>query len=224
MNIMIIGCNRTGTLLARFLQQAGHELAIIDASAARLSALAREGWFRGLSHCGRPIDIDTLAAGGIESCEAVFALTEQDTVNIMVAQIAQQQYHIKRVWACIEDPVLKDAYGRSFSIWTVCPGQLAADALYHSFLAVEGEQQLAFGNDMVHFYPTVPPKTLVGMSLVAAAMAMAGKGHTLLGVVRAGGEVVLAGVAEAVVQATDQLLLAETAPGPAQAQKGGEPV
>lgn len=200
MNILIIGCNRTGMGLARRLQAAGHEVAILDKEAERLDALARQGWFGGLTHCGVPIDADALVGAGIESSEAVFALTRDDTVNIMVAQIAQQQYHIQRVWARIMDPVLKEAYGRYFSIWTVCPSDLTADALYQSFVGRANQQSMAFGNDMVHFAQIAPPPQALGRTLAQLAMAELSTGDLdadgipgmVLGLVREGGELVLA--------------------------------
>lgn len=187
MNIMIIGCNRTGVGLARRLCAAGHELAVVDADSAALDALAREDWFDGLTCCGLPIDADTLTAGGMESCEAVFALTADDTVNIMVAQIAQQQYHIRQVWAQIVDSALKDAYGRFFSIWTVCPGDLTVDALYSSFLARNDDQLLAFGNDTLHFYRLPVPAAAVGQRLADFVP----DGGQVLGLVCESGELVL---------------------------------
>ncbi len=209
MNILIIGCSRTGVLLARRLQEAGHEVAVIDQDPARLKALSQEGWFEGPTCCGLPIDADTLTAGGIESSDAVFALTGDDTMNIMVAQIAQQQYHIRPVWAQIADPLLKDAYGRCFAIWTVCPGELTADALYQSFAARIGQQALVFGNNTVYFQQTEPPAGCVGGPLHAAAQALAG--ITVLGLVRESGEVALAGE-DPRLQPGDRLLTAAAAP------------
>lgn len=222
MNILIIGCNRTGMGLAHRLQVAGHEVALLDQDPARLEELARQGWFGGLSHCGVPIDADALVAAGIESSEAVFALTRDDTVNIMVAQIAQQQYHIDRVWARIMDPVLKEAYGRYFSIWTVCPSDLTADALYQSFVGRTARQSMAFGNNMVYFAQIPPPPQALGCTLAQLAMAELSNGDLdadgipgmVLGLVREGGELVLAAEQpQRQLTAGDMLVTVLKAPG-----------
>lgn len=200
MNILILGCTRAAVGLAQRLQAAGHELAVLDSDPAPLAALTRQPWFDGLTHCGLPVDADTLLASGIESSDAVFALTGDDTVNIMAAQIAQQQYHIRRVWARIDDPALKQAYGRYFSIWTVCPGDLTADALYQSFVGSTAQQSMAFGNDMVHFSQIEPPPQVLGRTLAQLATAELAAGDLdadgtpgmVLGLVCESGELVLA--------------------------------
>lgn len=203
MNILIIGCDRTGTLLASRLQQAGHDVALIDRDPAHISAFVQETGFSGLTHAGLPIDLDTLRAGGIESSDAVFALTDDDTVNIMVAQIARQKYRIRRVWALVRDPGLKEAYGRCFSIWTVCPGELAADSLFRS-LADEGPgAQFSFGGEAFRLEAVPLPHGAAGRALSALP---AGTG-TVAGLLRAGTVVLAAEARGETLRADDRLLL-----------------
>lgn len=45
--------------------------------------------FPGVAAVGIPIDIDDLRQAGIETCDAVAIATPDDSVNIMVAQIAK---------------------------------------------------------------------------------------------------------------------------------------
>lgn len=207
MNILIIGCNRTGSLLARRFQDDGHDVAVVDQDPLRLRAFAQEGGFHGLSFCGLPIDVDTLRAGGIENSDAVFALTDDDTVNIMVAQIAQEQYRIGHVWAKIMDPALKAAYGTCFSIWTVCPAELTADSLYHSFLGTGRGESIAFGNDSLYVEAVRIPRAFTGRTFGELLHSQNG---TVLGLLHADGETVLTAQASQEVLLPDDSLLLVT--------------
>ena len=45
--------------------------------------------FHGTALVGDPTDPDTLRRGGVENCDAVAAVTEEDSVNLMAAQLAK---------------------------------------------------------------------------------------------------------------------------------------
>lgn len=55
--------------------------------------------FSGYTISGVPIDQDVLKRAGIEGCDAILAMTEDDNVNIMVCQMAKEIFHTKTVLA-----------------------------------------------------------------------------------------------------------------------------
>ena len=92
MNILIIGCGRLGSRLASVLDAEGHYIAIIDNDKDRFDMLDDE--FTGLTVEGTPIDIDVMKSAGIEGCDYVVCVTEQDNTNIMAAQIAHEIFKL----------------------------------------------------------------------------------------------------------------------------------
>lgn len=130
MNILVVGCGQVGLHLVRQLEDAGHEVAVLDESAERLGQLDRleGGPFGGMALVGMPIDVDVLRQAGIEACDAVAAVSDDDRINIMAAQIAQSVFGIRQVVTRIADPRLEEIYAGQFGLETICPTRLTVDA------------------------------------------------------------------------------------------------
>ena len=91
MNILIVGCGRVGRRLVHVLERLGHDVSVLDEDAANLALLNElEPPFSGMAVAGVPIDGDVLRSAGIEACDAVAAVTKDDNINLMVAQIARE--------------------------------------------------------------------------------------------------------------------------------------
>lgn len=92
MNILIVGCGRVGRRLVHVLERLGHDVSVLDEDAANLALLNElEPPFSGMAVAGVPIDGDVLRSAGIEACDAVAAVTKDDNINLMVAQIIPYQ-------------------------------------------------------------------------------------------------------------------------------------
>ena len=111
MNILIIGCGRVGRRLVGVLERLGHDVSVVDAEAANLGLLREtEPPFSGMALAGVPIDGDVLRSAGIEDCDVVAAVTDDDNINLMAAQIAQKVFGVSHVIARVEDPSRKEVY------------------------------------------------------------------------------------------------------------------
>ena len=126
MNILIVGCGKTGTQLCSTLAQQGHDVAVVDQSPARFEGLGND--FVGYTVVGVPIDQDVLRRAGIESCDAIAAVTEDDNMNLMVCQLAREVFHVPRMLARIYDPMRGESF-RHFGLPTICPTSLSVDAI-----------------------------------------------------------------------------------------------
>ena len=82
MNILIIGCGRLGSRLAKKLDRLGHDIAVVDRQVEAFENLDES--FSGITFTGNPIDLEILRAAGIESCDAVAATKPEDNLNITV--------------------------------------------------------------------------------------------------------------------------------------------
>src|SRR5512147_2505288 len=99
MKIIILGCGRVGAELAQSMSHAGHEVTIVDVKAASFDRLGAS--FRGRTVVGVCFDRDVLIRTGIESAEALAAVTASDNANALTARIARDRFNVPRVVARI---------------------------------------------------------------------------------------------------------------------------
>jgi trk system potassium uptake protein TrkA len=112
MNILVVGCNRLGSALAHHLSNLGHQVTIIDQSASSFDILPAD--FHGRVIEGDVLTRDVLHRAEIETAEAVVAVTNSDTLNAVVAHIAESVYNISNVVVRNYDPrwqPFQDAFG-----------------------------------------------------------------------------------------------------------------
>ena len=110
MHVVIVGCGRVGSALARDLVDSGHSVAVIDRRPAAFERLGRR--FGGQTVTGIGFDRDQLIEAGIERSEAVAAVTSGDNSNVLVARVARETFGIERVVARIYDPRRAAIYQR----------------------------------------------------------------------------------------------------------------
>lgn len=121
MYIIVAGCGKIGANLVKRLSNDGHDVAVIDPSQENFAQL--ENGTNCLTVTGMPIDEDVLKSAGIERADALLAVTSDDNVNVMTAQIASQLYHVLHVVTRVYDPE-KDEVLRQMGLTTVCPTML----------------------------------------------------------------------------------------------------
>jgi trk system potassium uptake protein TrkA len=117
-HVVIVGCGRVGSSLARNLLDEGHTVAVIDRKSTAFERLGAD--FPGVALVGIGFDRDLLMKAGIERAEAVAAVTNGDNSNILVARVARETFGIERVVARIYDPRRAAIYQR-LGIMTVAP-------------------------------------------------------------------------------------------------------
>ncbi|SHH44585.1 potassium channel family protein [Clostridium grantii] len=108
MYILIIGCGRLGSSLAKDLVSQGHDISIIDKNATNLDRLG--SGFNGRRVKGIEIDQDLLLEAGIDKADVFLAMTPDDNINIMASQIAKNIFGVKRVIARVFEPSKEHIY------------------------------------------------------------------------------------------------------------------
>lgn len=126
MNIVILGCGRVGSTLARLMHRDGHAVTIIDLQSEAFRRLGTR--FRGDRIVGNGIDEDVMRRAGVEHADVFVAVTQGDNRNIMAAQIAKHVFSVPKVVARIYDPVRADRY-RQLGIITLCTTTIASGLL-----------------------------------------------------------------------------------------------
>jgi len=133
MFVLIVGCGRVGSTLARRMLEQGNTVSCLDEdpeSHARLEVGLENGWEEagGLFAVGTALEVDALEAAGVDRADVFIAATNGDNTNIVIAQIAQRRYEVKTVIARILDPLRAEWYATQ-GLRTICPTKVAVEML-----------------------------------------------------------------------------------------------
>ncbi|HZM42843.1 MAG TPA: TrkA family potassium uptake protein [Acidimicrobiales bacterium] len=131
MHVVIVGCGRVGSGLARIIEEQGHSVAVVDKDPKAFQRLD-EG-FAGTQIVGVGFDRDTLEEAGIREAGAIAAVTSGDNSNILTARVARETFGIERVVARIYDPRRAVIYER-LGIPTIATVQWTIDRTLRKLL------------------------------------------------------------------------------------------
>jgi trk system potassium uptake protein TrkA len=123
-HVVIMGCGRVGSALARGLEKLGHDVAIIDRDPGAFRRLSAE--FAGRKVTGIGFDRDTLIEAGIERADAFAAVSSGDNSNIIAARVARETFGVDNVVARIYDANRAAVY-QKLGIPTVATVRWTAD-------------------------------------------------------------------------------------------------
>jgi trk system potassium uptake protein TrkA len=123
-HVVIMGCGRVGSALARGLEKLGHDVAVIDRDPGAFRRLSAD--FGGRKVTGIGFDRDTLIEAGIERADAFAAVSSGDNSNIIAARVARETFGVDNVVARIYDANRAAVY-QKLGIPTVATVRWTAD-------------------------------------------------------------------------------------------------
>lgn len=126
MKLIVIGCGRVGSTIAKRFASEGWDVTAVDEKEAALRRLG-ENWTGGFI-VGHGMDASVLRDAGIEEADAVVVSTDGDNTNLVIGQVAQKRFGIDCTVVRILDPARADFY-RERGLRTICPTATAIDAL-----------------------------------------------------------------------------------------------
>jgi trk system potassium uptake protein TrkA len=132
-HFVILGCGRTGSVLAQMLEDRGHSVAVVDQNPDAFRRLGAS--FEGRRITGLGFDRDTLLEAGIQEAYAFAAVSNGDNSNILAARVARETFGVSNVVARIYDPGRAEVYQR-LGIPTVATVRWTADQMIRRLLPV----------------------------------------------------------------------------------------
>ena len=138
MHMIIVGCGRVGSTLAKELSSEGHEVVVIDRDASAFRRLGEN--FTGTTVAGIGFDRGVLKKANITSESAVMAVTSGDNSNILIARVARELFGVKNVVARIYDPRRAAIYER-LGISTVATVAWTSNRIRQTVLPHLGEPE-----------------------------------------------------------------------------------
>ncbi|MCF7870663.1 MAG: NAD-binding protein [Candidatus Omnitrophica bacterium] len=106
--IIIVGCSRTGRVLARELSNTDN-VVIIDKDLKKLDSFKED--FNGKKIWADALDVNTLEKAGIKEADALFLLTGNDNLNLVVGKVVKRKYKIKKIILQVNDTMKKKIFG-----------------------------------------------------------------------------------------------------------------
>ena len=115
MNILIVGGGKVGTSLANMLGSQGHLVTLIEMNDVVFNKLQRvvPQAERILGDGCKP---QVLLEAGVESADAVVAVTGDDEDNLVVAKLSKHEYSANRVIARVNNPKNEWLFGASMGV------------------------------------------------------------------------------------------------------------
>jgi len=131
MFILIVGCGRVGSAVARRALEQGHDVSVLDRDPLSHERLEREQtrtWedAGGRFTVGTALEIDAMIEAGIQEADVFLAATRGDNTNLVIAQIARRRFDVPRVVVRVADPARAAWYAEQ-GLHTICPTQVAID-------------------------------------------------------------------------------------------------
>lgn len=126
MKIVIMGCGRVGGRLAGLLEEAGHDVAVLDMDSYSFRWLPAN--FRGKALVGDGTNEEVLRKAGIEEADAFVSVTQGDNRNVMAAQMAKNIFNVPKVVSRIYDPLREEMY-HELGLETISPTKVSAQML-----------------------------------------------------------------------------------------------
>ena len=132
MRVMIIGCVRVGSVLANRLDEAGHQVVVLDRQQQAFRRLSEK--FSGERIVGNGLVEEFMRPTLQQKTDILFAMTDKDNINLMIAQRVKRNVRVGRVIAVVHDSILAGLY-KELGVETVCP----TDLVIKELLQVTGE-------------------------------------------------------------------------------------
>lgn len=155
MNVIIVGCGRVGAELALSLQNQ-HLVTVIDPDPRAFDRLGLH--FSGRIVQGEGMDRNVLLRAGIETADALAAVTASDNANVIVARIARDVFGVKRVATRVYNPRRLPIYER-LHIETVASSSWGAHRLEELLVHPALQSLVSSGDGEVQIYEmSIPPE------------------------------------------------------------------
>ncbi|GAA2183573.1 TrkA family potassium uptake protein [Brooklawnia cerclae] len=136
MHIVIMGCGRVGSSLARALERRSHEVSVIDVDVDSFRRLGPD--FTGRTVKGVGFDKGVLIKAGISTADGFAAVSSGDNSNILAARVVREEFGIDNVVARIYDQGRAQVYEK-LGIPTVATVRWAAGQVMTRLLPSEAE-------------------------------------------------------------------------------------
>ena len=161
-HVVIMGCGRVGSTLARNLEEREHSVSVIDYNPDAFRRLGAA--YSGDKVTGYGFDQAVLEAAGIGRAGAFAAVSSGDNSNIISARVARETFGVDNVVARIYDPRRAAVYQR-LGIPTVATVRWTADQILRRLLPDGSEPEWRDPSGAIRISALEAPVAWIGRPL-----------------------------------------------------------
>jgi trk system potassium uptake protein TrkA len=162
MKVIIVGCGKLGSGLARSLIQKGHTVTVIDSNPEAFEMLGKD--FKGETIVGIGFDRDILEQAQIQLADAIVASSKSDETNALIGRIARNVYKVPRVISRLYDPRKAEIY-RTLGIQTISTTTWGIQRTIEMLSYGQLDSVLTLGDSNVELIRIETPALLIGRTV-----------------------------------------------------------
>ncbi len=162
MNIIVVGCGRVGSELAYNLYKRGHQVVVLDQNQDAFNNLPSD--FRGRRIAGDVLNREFLLRAGIDTADALAAVTPVDAVNAVVAHAAKIVWDVKNIVVRDYEPAKRGLH-ETFGYQMVSPSVWGAQRIEEMLGGGALRTVFSAGNGEVEVYEFTVPAAWHGKHL-----------------------------------------------------------
>jgi trk system potassium uptake protein TrkA len=144
-----------GAELATRLFRRGHEVSVIDRSAASFSKLPAD--FEGRINEGDAVNRDVLHRAGMERADAVAVVTDSDVLNAVIGHLASEHFKVPNVVVRNHDPRYRPIL-EAFGLQMICALSWGAQRIEEMLYDASLRTVFSAGNGEVEIYEISIPQ------------------------------------------------------------------
>lgn len=162
MKVIIVGCGKLGSGLARGLIKKGHHVTIIDSNPEAFEMLGKD--FKGETITGIGFDRDILEQAQIQLADAIVACSKSDEANALIGRVARNVYKVPRVISRLYDPRKAEIY-RTLGIQTISTTTWGIERTIEMLSYGQLDSVLTLGDSNVELIRIETPALLIGRTV-----------------------------------------------------------
>ncbi len=162
MNVIVVGCGRVGSELAYNLYKRGQKVVVLDRDPDAFKNLPAD--FRGRTLAGEVLSKELLLRAGIETADALAAVTPVDAVNAVIAHTARAVWGVKNIVVRDYEPSKRDLH-EAFGYQLVSPSVWGAQRIEEMLGGRSLRTVFSAGNGEVEIYEFTVPTAWHGKHL-----------------------------------------------------------
>ncbi|HEX3040279.1 MAG TPA: TrkA family potassium uptake protein [Caproiciproducens sp.] len=162
MKVIIVGCGKLGSGLARSLVQKSHHVTVIDSNPEAFEMLGKD--FKGETIVGIGFDRDILEQAQIQLADAIVACSKSDEANALIGRVARNVYKVPRVISRLYDPRKAEIY-RTLGIQTISTTTWGIERTIEMLSYGQLDSVLTLGDSNVELIRIETPALLIGRTV-----------------------------------------------------------
>ena len=160
MQAIVVGSGRVAKYLTARLIEQGEDVVLVDSDSTGLESISQDC----IKIRGIPFDRDVLKNAGAETADVLIAVSSNDNVNMMAAQVAKEFYGMKKVYARIANPDNREAF-ETLGIHTICSTSLVVDLILSAIAGEDVAGNIRMFNSNLRFTTVRASAGLEGLTL-----------------------------------------------------------